>query len=68
MHTIENLNNKRLSILHLKYFFLCFSVSVAIPMTAMPQSDSAFQYIKSIKGSFTYFNLDNLDQVYLITA
>ncbi|MBK7122045.1 MAG: hypothetical protein IPH68_04075 [Chitinophagaceae bacterium] len=57
-----------MSILHLKYFFLCFSVSVAIPMTAKPQSDSAFQFLKSIKGSFTYFNVDNLDQVYLITA
>ncbi|MGB5008208.1 MAG: hypothetical protein WBO39_14825 [Ferruginibacter sp.] len=48
--------------------FLCFCASVAIPLSAKPQSDSAFQFLKSIKGSFTYFNLDNLDQVYLITA
>ncbi|MFZ1371611.1 MAG: hypothetical protein WAR78_14580, partial [Ferruginibacter sp.] len=47
--------------------FLCFCASVAIPLSAKPQSDSAFQFLKSIKGSFTYFNVDNLDQVYLIT-
>ena len=43
--------------------FLCFGASVAIHA----QSDSAFQFIKSIKGGFTYFNVDNLDNVYLIT-
>jgi len=47
--------------------FLCFCASVAIPLVAKPQSDSAFQFIKTIKGSFTYFNVDNLDNVYLIT-
>lgn len=46
--------------------FLCFCVSLATPLVAKPQSDSAFQFIKTIKGSFTYFNVDNLDNVYLI--
>lgn len=42
--------------------FLCLSVSVAIHA----QSDSAFQYIRSIKGNISYFNIDNLDNIYLI--
>jgi hypothetical protein len=40
---------------------------VAIPLVAKPQSDSAFQFLKTIKGDFTYFNVDNLDNIYLIT-
>jgi len=47
--------------------FLCFCVSVAIPFATQAQNDSAFQFLKTIKGSFTYFNVDNLDNVYLIT-
>jgi hypothetical protein len=39
---------------------------VAIPLVAKPQSDSAFQFLKTIKGDFTYFNVDNLDNLYLI--
>ena len=40
---------------------------MAIPLAAKPQSDSAFQFIKTIKGDFTYFNVDNLDNIYLLT-
>jgi hypothetical protein len=46
---------------------LCFCVSVAIPAATYAQSDSAFQFIKSIKGNISYFNVDNLDNIYLIT-
>ena len=57
--------------IHLKYFLLCFCVPIAIgmaiPFAAKAQNDSAFQYIKSIKGNFSYFNVDNLDNIYLIT-
>jgi hypothetical protein len=49
------------------FFLLCFCASVAIPLVAKPQSDSAFQFIKTIKGDFTYFNVDNLDNIYLLT-
>lgn len=48
-------------------FFLCFSASVARPVVTKAQSDSVFQFTKSIKGSYTYFNVDNLDNLYLIT-
>lgn len=47
--------------------FLCFCASVAIPVATRAQNDSAFQFLKSIKGDFTYFNVDNLDNIYLIT-
>lgn len=46
--------------------FLCLCASVAIPLVAKSQSDSSFQFLKTIKGDFTYFNVDNLDNVYLI--
>lgn len=38
-----------------------------MPVAANAQSDSVFQFLKSINGSFTYFNVDNLDYLYLIT-
>lgn len=44
-------------------FFLCCCISVA----ANAQSDSVFQFVNSIKGSFSYFNVDNLDNIYLVT-
>ena len=47
--------------------FLCFSASVANPFATQAQNDSSFQFLKTIKGDFTYFNVDNLDNIYLIT-
>ena len=47
--------------------FLCFCVSVATPLATKSQNDSAFRFIKSIKGNFSYLNVDNLDNLYLIT-
>jgi hypothetical protein len=40
---------------------------VAIP-AAHAQADSAFTFLKNIKGNFSYFTVDNLDNIYLITA
>ena len=45
-------------------FLLCFCISVA----THAQSDSAFQFLRSIKGNFTQFNVDVLDNLYLITS
>ncbi|MBP6025338.1 hypothetical protein [Ferruginibacter sp.] len=50
------------------FFLLCFSALVAISFAAKSQSDSAFQFIKTIKGKYTSFTVDNLDNIYLITA
>ncbi len=47
--------------------FLCICASVVIPLATKSQNDSAFQFIKSIKGNFSYFNIDNLDFIYLVT-
>jgi hypothetical protein len=40
---------------------------VVIPALSHAQSDAAFSYLKTIKGNYTYFTVDNLDNVYLIT-
>ena len=48
-------------------FLLCLCASAANPFAAQAQSDSAFQFIKTIKGDFTYFNVDNLDNIYLLS-
>jgi hypothetical protein len=40
-------------------------LSFSLPQ-ATAQEDSAFKYIKTIKGSFTGFSVDNLDNLYLI--
>ena len=42
--------------------FLCLCATVAI----YAQADSAFQFIRTIPGNITYFNVDNLDNIYLI--
>ncbi len=44
-------------------FLLCLCASLA----TQAQSDSAFKFLKTIKGGYSYFNVDNLDNVYLIT-
>lgn len=41
---------------------------MAIPSSAKSQSDSAFSFLKIIKGKYTSFTVDNLDNIYLITA
>lgn len=43
----------------------CFFILAALKMLA--QNDSAFTYVKSIPGEFSYFNIDNLDNIYLVT-
>jgi hypothetical protein len=46
------------------FSFLCGCAAVA----TYAQSDSAFTFLKSIKGNYADFNVDNLDNIYLITA
>lgn len=45
-------------------FILCLSASLAIKA----QSDSTFLFLKTIKGNYASFTVDNLDNVYLITT
>jgi len=44
-------------------FLLCLCASVA----TLAQSDSSFQLIGSIKGEFSWFNVDNLNNIYVFT-
>ena len=37
-----------------------------ISFAGYSQGDSVFQFVKTIKGDFAYFNVDNLDNLYLI--
>lgn len=37
-------------------------------MNVHAQSDTSFEFIKTIKGRFSYFNVDNLDNVYLVNS
>lgn len=50
------------------FSFLCCCVSMAIFPATYAQTDSAFQFLKSIKGDISYFNVDNLDNIYFITG
>jgi hypothetical protein len=43
---------------------LCLCVSA----TGHAQSDSAFRLIGSVRGDFSYFSVDNLDNIYVVTA
>jgi hypothetical protein len=44
--------------------FLCFCVAEI----TVAQSDSSFTFIKTIKGNYSNFNVDNLDNIYMVTA
>ena len=50
------------------FFLLCFCASVAIPVATQAQGDSSFSFLKIVKGNYTNFNVDNLGNIYLITA
>jgi hypothetical protein len=49
-----------------KIVLLFFTSCIAIGVFA--QKDSSFQFIKTIPGDFAYFNVDNLDNIYLLTT
>ena len=52
----------------IKFIFVPLCLSALVACYSFGQSDSSFQFIKSIKGSFSSFNVDNLDNIYLITT
>ena len=45
------------------FFLLCSSIAATFA-----QPDAAFSFQKTIRGKFSYFTVDNLDNVYLITT
>ena len=46
------------------FFLLC--ISLLIIVSSFAQTDSALKFTKTITGKFTYFNVDNLDNIYLV--
>lgn len=53
-----------------KCFTILFSLCIcafAITPPCKAQNDAAFKLIKTIPGNFSYLNVDNLDNVYVIT-
>lgn len=42
-------------------------LALALGFNLQAQSDSAFQFIRSVKGNFSSFSVDNLDNIYAIT-
>ncbi len=47
---------------------MCLCATLIAPAVSSAQSDSVFSLVKTIRGSYTYFNVDNLDNLYLVTA
>jgi len=47
--------------------FLLPFLSVYAP-DVFAQGDSAFRYLRSVNGNFSYFNVDNLDNLYLFSS
>jgi hypothetical protein len=46
---------------------MAFCCSVLLLHFAMAQSDSSFTLVKTYPGNFTYFTIDNLDNIYLLS-
>ena len=47
------------------FFFFCCCIKIT---DSKAQSDSSFEYVKSIRGDFSSFTVDNLDNIYLISG
>jgi hypothetical protein len=52
----------------LKKILLTFYFINFITAVSFAQSDTAFKLTKIIKGNFTHFTVDNLDNIYLLTS
>ncbi|MBK7432778.1 MAG: hypothetical protein IPI66_02060 [Chitinophagaceae bacterium] len=50
----------------IKNLCLVLTLVAALPYSGRTQSDSVFHFLRSVKGNFTGFNVDNLDNIYLI--
>ncbi len=51
----------------LRAMLLCVVVCLLSSMGSFAQNDSNFHFIKTISGDYTYFDVDNLDNIFLIT-
>jgi hypothetical protein len=58
-----------ITIMHrtLRAVLLCVMVFLLTSKVSFAQNDSNFQFIKTIAGDYSYFDVDNLDNIFLIT-
>lgn len=54
--------------IEIKKIALLFWCSILVTIHTSAQKDSTFYFSKTFPGNFTYFTVDNLDNVYLLTA
>jgi hypothetical protein len=47
---------------------LLLLAGIAYCATSLAQADSVFRFTNQIQGDFTYFNVDNLDNIYLVNS
>ncbi len=52
----------------IKKIVLLFCISIVAVLYTRAQKDSSFYFSKSFPGNFTYFTVDNLDNVYLLSS
>lgn len=50
------------------FIISCWICCQVLALSSHAQSDSAFRFIKTIFGDYTYLNADNLDNIYLLTG
>lgn len=51
-----------------KKIALLLLAGIACCATSLAQADSVFRFTNQIQGDFTYFNVDNLDNIYLVNS
>ena len=51
-----------------KKIALLLLAGIACCTTSLAQADSVFRFTNEIQGDFTYFNVDNLDNIYLVNS
>ena len=51
---------------HLKKIIFTFCTCLAAAINSYSQNDSSFIYSKIVPGDFSYFTIDNLDNIYLV--
>lgn len=51
----------------LKKISFSFLLLTVFSISSFAQNDSVFSFLKNINGEFSYFNVDNLDNIYLVS-
>ncbi len=52
----------------MKKIFFAFFIVCLTAFSVTAQTDATFSYLKTIPGDYRYFTVDNLGDIYLVTA